>query len=278
MTSVVRLQEAALPWGFLFRSPRAECCRLEAIGEFGDCVMRLSKFEATSPYRVRLVRTTEQFDAVLRVREKGYAHLSGKAGDFRRLDEGDEDRTATLILAEDGTTGEPLGTARVHVGHEYLSSYLPELKLPAEFFALRVSYTSRLTVCGREPAEQEFVTSLIVKSLYQIYVASQVSRAIILIRPSTKGYFSRLGFDSIVGKDSVIDLSAKGYDPLLACSQKVAKFDEHLMRRVPALYNFVFGTFHPEIEVFQSITSRPSRQNQFRVPIFNSSVGEKRVA
>lgn len=215
---------------------------------------------ANSELRVRLVRTTEQMNRVVAFRRRAYARFPSQDALMSRVEDGDLDSSAVLVVAENVSSGIVLGTMRVHCGSDYVLRRFPDLPLSAEFASKRLSFVTRLAVEAADPSTHAFVRSLLFKSCYQVCVASQASEMLVVVHPRRTWQFRLLSFEPLHDKKEPVRLAALGYEPLVAMSAHVPSIGRRLRELNTPLHEFIFSSFHPEIEVFQSISSVESRR------------------
>lgn len=239
----------------------------------------LDSLFAKSGIRVRLVRTSDQMQKVVEFRRQAYARFPSQDELMSKVEDADLDSSAVLVIAEDTQTGSVLGTTRVHCGSSYVLRRFPDLPMSAALRSERLCFVTRLAVNAPSTKLHAFVRSLLFKTCYQVCVASQTSEMLVVIHPRRTWQFRQIGFTSMSEDKSPVRLAALGFEPLIAMSANVANWGGTLSRLTSPLYDFIFSTFHPEIEVFQSISSVESRVNLYpSVPSTSPDFEDQQVA
>ncbi len=214
---------------------------------------------ATSDLRVRLVRTADQMNKVVEFRRKAYARFPSQDALMSKIEDADLDSSAVLVIAENVASEEVLGTMRVHCGSDYVLRRFPDLSLPDKLKTERLCFVTRLAVSAPDVKLHAFVRALLFKACYQISVAAQTTEMLVVIHPRRTWQFRQLTFRSLSNDNTPVRLAALGYEPLVAMAANVSEYGQRLSEINSPLYEFTFSTFHPEIEVFQSISTVESR-------------------
>ncbi len=214
-----------------------------------------------SPYSVRIVRTPDQLQAAVDVRYQAYSEkLQALASKVSQPGELDFKHGPVVLLAENRLTGAPVGTLRLNTGATILEM-LADIDLPDTIVRERVAFVSRMAVIGMVQ-ERQLVRNLMQKAVFQLCIAKQLNRMLLLAVEPRERLFYRCGFS-----DVFVDGQARHPAFLDRFPVKALYADTYSMERLwkeegHPLYDFLFRTFHPEIEVFSSLSSLGQRSNE----------------
>lgn len=221
----------------------------------------VSALSASTPYRVRIVRTEEQFRKALAVRREAYSKKHPElAADVAQSEHLDYTNNAIILLVEDSRDGRPLATLRLNSGAG-VTAMLRDLNLPAETASPRMAYISRMAAVG-SGREKSLARALANKALFQICMARQFDRMLILpALPRDKLYY-RWGFTHVFPDGQPRKPAMLGGIEAHVLQLEVYAIERNWRNSNHALYDFIFRTFHPEIEVFSSLSSIAHRTSE----------------
>ena len=214
--------------------------------------------QAAPRLRIRIARTEEQIQQAVAVRYQAYAErLTGLAGDVAIKEDLDRTVDPVILLAEDADTSQVIATARLNSGPG-IREVLAQIALPTSYTHDRLGYFSRMAAVGC-PISKKIARGLLHKALLQICVAKQVDRMLLLVGNVRSKLYMPWGFQPVFPDDAVLR-------PEMVHGRRVNLFQLET-RRAEAkalelggpLYDFLFRTYHEEIEVFSSLSSVPSR-------------------
>jgi hypothetical protein len=216
---------------------------------------------ASSPYRIRIVRTKEQLESVVAVRCQAYSEkLQALASKVQQPGPLDFTHEPIVLVAENGLTGEAVGTLRVNTGPQILD-LLQDVQLPADLVCERVAFVSRMAVIGTVP-ERQLVRNLLQKAVFQLAVAKQLSRILLLAVHPRERLFYRCGFRDVFADGAPRFPKFLDHFPVKALYADTYSLEREWREENHPLYDFLFRTFHPEIEVFASVSSSTQRSNE----------------
>lgn len=215
----------------------------------------------TSPYRVRIVRTQEQLDSVVAVRCQAYGDkLQALASKVQQPGPLDFTHDPIVLIAENCMTGEAVGTLRVNTGPQILD-LLKDVQLPEDLTTERVAFVSRMAVIG-DVHDRPLVRNLLQKAVFQLAVAKQLSRIVLLAVHPRERLFYRCGFKDVFSDGAPRFPKFLDYFPVKALYANTYALEREWRAEKHPLYDFLFRTFHPEIEVFASVSSVAQRSNE----------------
>ena len=215
----------------------------------------------SSPYKIRIVRTQEQLDNVVAVRCQAYSErLQALASKVQQPGPLDFTHDPIVLIAENSLTGEAVGTLRVNTGPQILE-LLQDVQLPDDLTQHRVAFVSRMAVIG-DVHDRPLVRNLLQKAVFQLSVAKQLSRILLLAVHPRERLFYRCGFRDVFSDGAPRFPRFLDYFPVKALYADTYALEREWKEEKHPLYDFLFRTFHPEIEVFSSVSSVTQRSNE----------------
>ena len=215
----------------------------------------------STPYSIRIVRTSAQLQAAVEVRYQAYSEklqaLASKVSQPGPLDFAHE---PIVLLAENRLTGEAIGTMRLNTGPSILDM-LDDINLPDNIMGERVAFVSRMAVVGTV-AERQLVRNLMQKAVFQLCIAKQLNRILLLAVEPRERLFYRCGFSDVFEDGKARYPAFLDKFPVKALYADTYAMERHWKEQKHPLYDFLFRTFHPEIEVFSSLSSVGRRSNE----------------
>jgi len=208
--------------------------------------------------RIRIARTEAQIQQAVTIRYRAYAErLVGLAADVALKEDLDESVDPVILLAEDAYTSRVIATARLNSGPG-IREVLGQIDLPASYAHDRLGYFSRMAAVG-DPIEKKMARGLLHKALLQICVAKQVDRMLLLVGDARSKLYMPWGFKPVFAEDAPLrpDMVHGRAVKLFQLESRGA--EAKALELGKPLYDFLFGTYHEEIEVFSSLSSVPSR-------------------
>lgn len=213
------------------------------------------------PFTVRIVRNEEQLLRAIDIRAEAYErHWPNLYAQLRSPEAQDRDPNSLIFLAEMKGDGQPVGTLRVDTN---LSSQLqlgPDIRLPQALRGHPVAYVTRLGV--KQGSIGSTVKLALFKSLHRYCLAKQLSWMLVGIRPPGDRDYVRLGFSDVFEPERTIPIGSSGGIPVRLMSFEVGSAERRWKEAGNPLYNFMFSQYHPDIEIFSSVSgmwTRPRR-------------------
>jgi hypothetical protein len=229
---------------------------------------------STFPFAVRIVRNEEQLVRAVNIRAEAYErHWPNLYGQLKSPEAQDRDPNSLIFLAESKSNGQPVGTMRVDTN---LTSELPlgsSVELPPELKGQTIAYVTRLGV--KQGATGSVVKLALFKSLHRYCLAKQLSWMLVGVRPPGDRDYVRLGFTDINKGGALLPIGSSGGVPVRLMAFEVISAERRWKESDNPLYKFMFLDFHPDIEIFSSVSGMWTRPRKtpvrFRddVNIFN---------
>lgn len=224
-------------------------------------------------FTVRLARSEEHLISAIKVRSEAYSRHLPDMGEMLRLpEEVDTSIGMIVFLAESKMTGEAIGTLRIQKCDEESLLIEDSIELPVEMkHRPRISVTRLAVKAGRESKE---VKLALFKAMLLYCLAMQIDWIVIAARSPIDRTFEYLGFDDVFEKGKNYPIQSarnKLHRILVMCPRTLERTyfaQEH------ALHGFFFRQFHPDIEIFKSISNRWSSPRKLgRVQLAQSDDG-----
>jgi hypothetical protein len=209
--------------------------------------------------RIRIARTEEQIQQAVAVRYQAYAEkLTGLACDVAFKEDLDRTVDPVILLAEDADTGKVIATARLNSGPG-IRELLAQINLPSAYADDRLGYFSRMAAVGC-PVAKKISRGLLHKALLQICVAKQVDRMLLLVGNVRSRLYMPWGFRPVFPVNNVLRPEMVHGRPVNLFQLETRRAEATALELGGPLYDFLFRTYHEEIEVFSSLSSVPSRR------------------
>lgn len=214
--------------------------------------------EAAPRLRIRIARTEEQIQQAVAVRYQAYAErLTGLAGDVAIKEDLDRTVDPVILLAEDAVTSQVIATARLNSGPG-VREMLAQIDLPSAYASDRLGYFSRMAAIG-SPVAKKIARGLLHKALLQICMAKQVDRMLLLVGNVRSKLYLPWGFQPVFPQSKLLHPEIVHGRPVNLFQLETRKAETTALKLGGPLYDFLFRTYHDEIEVFNSLSSIPSR-------------------
>ena len=135
---------------------------------------------------------------------------------------------------------------------------LAQIDLPAAYVNDRLGYFSRMAAVG-SPVAKKIARGLLHKALLQICVAKQVDRMLLLVGNVRSKLYMPWGFQPVFPQTNLLHPEIVHGRPVNLFQLETRKAEATALQLGGPLYDFLFRTYHEEIEVFNSLSSVPSR-------------------
>ena len=211
--------------------------------------------------RIRIARTEEQIQQAVAVRYQAYAEkLTGLASDVAFKEDLDRTVDPVILLAEDADTSQVIATARLNSGPG-IRELLAQINLPPSYAKDRLGYFSRMAAVG-SPVAKKIARGLLHKALLQICVAKQVDRMLLLVGNVRSKLYMPWGFQPVFPKGQLLRPEMVQGRPVNLFQLETRRAEATALELGGPLYDFLFKTYHEEIEIFSSLSSIPSRRSR----------------
>jgi hypothetical protein len=216
-------------------------------------------------FQTRIARTPNDLKAACRVRAVAYGHHLPKLhAVMLEPDLLDTDAHTAVVLCVDKSTGAAVGTARfqTNAGGKLLiehSVVVPEW--------MRTDTRSEISRLSTVPGSDPLVKLALMKASYLHCLAAQMRWMVICARSdSLVRQYRRLGFDNLFDSREGIPMLHVGRIDHQVLAFNVQTAEARWRSSSNALCDFMFDTFHPDIDLFSTAPALPSRRREEAQP------------
>ena len=207
------------------------------------------------PFKLGLVRTEDQFSAVCRLRTEAYGRHTEGYGDLLTTPELMDFAPGVLVIyVQDKDSGEIVGTARLQTNSHEKLAIARGYPLPDWITTMPAAEICKFAILPGYKYAGRQLNKLILKACYKFCLATQISWIVIGARPGLDKAYISLGF-----KD--LDPLAQGhlFEHGPRIKHRVLYLDVNAAERNAfesknPVYRFMFETYHPDIELFASLS------------------------
>lgn len=220
----------------------------------GAAVPSASKFEL--PFRLGIVRTDDQLSAICQVRCRAYSRHVPEFGATLAKPEA-LDKTAGVLnfYIQHKLTGQIIATARLQNNFQRALEINADWQLPPWLLEASAAEITRFSVLSEYANSSGLISRVLVKACYHYCFATQIQWVVIGARRSlAKGYI-RLGY-----RDLDPDAKYHRMAHIGNLEHRVLVFDVvgaerswHELKN--PYYDFMHKQYHPDIELFSSLSS-----------------------
>lgn len=219
---------------------------------------RPTRSDAQLPFQVRIVRNEEQLSKAVRIRAEAYErHWPNLYLQLQSPEEQDRNPNSLIFLAELKSDGTAVGTMRVDTNLVTPLPITEAVDLPETVRRRPMAYVTRLGV--KQGSIGSLVKLALFKSLHRYCLAKQLYWMLVGIRPPGDRDYVRLGFVDVFEKDRLVPISSSGGVPVRLMAFEVISAERRWFESHHPLYKFMFDDYHPDIEVFSSVSGMWSR-------------------
>lgn len=206
------------------------------------------------PFTVRIVRNDDQLTRAVRIRVEAYGRHAPEFGaTLSEPEQTDKDPDSIVFLAEAKSDGEPLGTIRIQTNFEAPLTIERSVVLPQAYTGRPLAGVSRLAV--RAGPRGRMVKLALFKAMHRYCLAKQVEWIVIGARPSLEKDYERLGFVDVFEDRTPRPLLSANGIPHRILAFEIPTAERRWLEGNHPLYLFMFRRFHPDIQIFSSVSS-----------------------
>ncbi|MCO5099728.1 MAG: hypothetical protein M9885_02325 [Burkholderiaceae bacterium] len=205
--------------------------------------------------RVRVVRTESQLQKAIKIRADAYLrHNVACAESLHSAEDDDKAPGSLILLCESKITGDALGTLRIHTNFAAPTYLERDLRLPDFLRNTSIAYVTRLAIASGTSGA--FVKLAMFKALHRYCFATQISWILAVAREPVDREFIRLGFRDVLKPGEKFRRPSHFGDIDVRPLYLSVLQAEHEWRTAKhPLYDFMVLRTHPDIEVFNSVSS-----------------------
>jgi hypothetical protein len=214
-------------------------------------VMRLPDIgqrEERLPFTVRAATTVEQLGKAVHIRHRAYGrHVPALADRLRLPEPMDMASGCAVLLAESKLDGEPLGTLRIQTNQCGPLALESSATLPRGFDGCSLAEAARLGVAQGRVGH--VVRTALFKAFFLYCVKARVEWMVITARAPLERMYEALLFSDVFPGEPARPIKHVGNIPHRILSFEVDTAEERWAAARHPLYDFVFRTRHPDIDV-----------------------------
>jgi len=219
-------------------------------------------------FSIRIARSLSDLLEACRIRSESYGHHLPELGlRFAAPEPLDHAAGTIVLIARDHHTGRGVGTARIQTNLAGPLQLEASVDLPSDYAAHRRAEITRLAVAaGADPQ----VKWCLMKASYLYCLAAQVRWMVIGARSEALiRNYRALGFSDVLPAGALVPLAHAGNMPHQLLAFDVTAAERRWQQAGHRLYDFMVGTFHPDLQLFQAdglpAAPRPPAPRQARL-------------
>ena len=222
--------------------------------------------EELLPFTVRLVTAEADVQKAVRVRHSAYArHLPLMAEKLRLPEATDFEDGVAVLLAESKVDGSPLGTMRIQTNRFKPLSIEQSIDLPDWLQDRPLAEATRLGV--EQGRMGTFVKTVLFKAFYRYCTDIGIDYMVIAARSPLDRQYDQLLFSDIYPERGFIPMRHGGNIPHRALSFEVSSAEQRWNEAGHSLFNFIFRTRHPDLDL--RAPQRRVHSEQSYPPVFH---------
>lgn len=216
------------------------------------------------PFRVRIARTEEQLQKAVEIRAEAYArHLPTLGEALRTRERVDLTPDCLVFLAESKLDDLPVGTMRIQTNFHAPLPMEASVELPTKYRDRPLAVVSRLAV--KAGVRGKMVKLALFKAMHRYCIAKQVEWVLIGARPPLDEAYLELDFVDVFEDKQPRPLATAKNLPHRILAFEIATAERRWHKIDHPLYNFMINRFHPDIEIFSSVSNRQARPRRRRI-------------
>lgn len=211
--------------------------------------------EERLPFAIRLVRNAADLDKAVAIRHAAYArHVPDLAAKLREPESLDFADGVVVLLAESKLDGTPLGTMRIQTNEFQPLTLEQSVELPTWLQGGSLAEATRLGVTGERIGNM--VKTVLFKAFFLYCQQAGIDWMVIAGRSPIDRQYERLLFSDVYPGMGFIPLRHANDMPHRVMSFEVATAEARWAAAQHPLFNFIFRTNHPDIDVGQVTSGR----------------------
>lgn len=206
--------------------------------------------EERLPFTIRLVSDENDLRKAVQIRHSAYArHLPEFAETLKMAESADIDKGSVVLLAESKLDGSPLGTMRIQTNQFKPLCLEQSIELPQWLKQRRLAEATRLGVTNDKGGR--LVTTMIFKAYFQYCQQAGVEWMVVTGRAPVDRTYDRLLFDDVFPGMGYLPIRHVGNLPHRVMQFNVETAEERWAAAKHPLFNFIFRTHHPDLDLGQ---------------------------
>lgn len=204
--------------------------------------------EERLPFTVKLVRTEEDLQKAVQIRQSAYArHMPTVADKLARPEAVDRQEGVAVLLAESKVDGSPLGTARIQTNQFQMLALEKSIALPEWLQGKTLAHVSRLGVV--QGGIGRLVKLMLFKGLFKYWEQNGIDWAVVAARAPLDQMYMQLLFQDVFPGQGYTPLPHMDNVPHRVMAFEVATANQRWASTHHPLRNFMVHTRHPDLNV-----------------------------
>ena len=200
------------------------------------------------PFTIRVVSNAGDLEKAVRIRHAAYMrHVPAFAQALRTPENTDSEEGVVVLLAESKFDGSPIGTMRIQTNEVRPLTLEQSVVLPDWLSGKRMAEATRLGVTQERVGRM--VTTALFKAFFLYCQKQRVEWMVITARTPVDRHYDRLLFKDVYPEMGYIPFKHVGNMLHRVMSFEVDAAHDLWLESQHPLYNFVFRTYHQDIDV-----------------------------
>ncbi len=215
------------------------------------------------PFTIRAVHSESDLLKAVRIRHSAYMrHVPGLAETLAEPEPMDHENGVVVLLAESRLDGSPLGTMRVQTNSHRPLTLERSVMLPEDLANSSLAEATRLGVTADRIGRM--VKTALFKAFFMYCQQQNIEWMVIAGRSPIDRMYDRLLFSDVYPEMGYIPLAHANNMPHRIMSFEVATARQRWEEAGHSLFDFVFMTNHPDIDV--TVPAQPDFYKSVTVP------------
>jgi hypothetical protein len=199
------------------------------------------------PFTIRIVADDESLQKAVTMRQMAYSRHLPEFASKMTVEKGDCEPGTVVLLAQSKLDGGPLGTMRIQTNEFAPLAVEQSAQLPDWLQGTRMAEATRLGVAGGMIGRM--VKIGLCKALFMYCQQQQVDWMVITARSPLDREYEAMLFGDVFGENEFLPMSHVGGLPHRVMAKPVAVARERWAEVRHPLFQFVFQTHHPDIDL-----------------------------
>lgn len=200
------------------------------------------------PFTVKVVHSTEELSRAVTVRHAAYArHVPVMAEKLLAPEGTDYEDGSVVLLAESKLDGSPMGTMRIATNRHKALSIEQSVELPVWMEEAALAEATRLGVADGRTGR--VVKTVLFKAFFNYCQQNGIDWMVIAARSPLDKQYDQLMFRDLFPELGYIPMRHGGNIPHRVLAFDVAGAEKNWAAANHPLFNFIFRTRHPDINV-----------------------------
>lgn len=207
--------------------------------------------EERLPFKIKIAQTEDDLEKAIDIRRSAYArHVPDLADLLREPEDFDRDEGSVILLAESKLDGTTLGSMRIQTNRFQPLKLEASVILPPWLQHQPLSEAARLGVAGNRMGK---ITKILLFKSYFLYcVKERLDWMVITARSHVDKDYENLMFSDVFPESGYIPMKHDANIPHRVMAFHVPSAESRWRAVNHPLYNLVFMTQHPDIDLSQT--------------------------